>query len=152
MTVTYVSTTLPHDVDLVWSVLRDFHGIDRWVPRIRSAEPEDADGAGIGPAAVGSIRRLTLDPDGRVVRERLVRYDAAEHCYSYEFVGEQPFPVRALVGTVHLLPVTLSGATFVEWFSEFDADAAQVERLTPVFQKIYAGFLDDLGAYLAGLS
>jgi hypothetical protein len=30
-----------------------FHGIDRWVRRIRAAEAED----GAGPAEVGSVRR-----------------------------------------------------------------------------------------------
>ena len=29
-----------------------------------------------GVDEVGSVRRLTMEPDGRVVRERLVHYDA----------------------------------------------------------------------------
>jgi hypothetical protein len=132
------------DIDAVWAVVHDFHGIDRWVRRIRLAEPED----GAGPAAVGSTRRLTMKPDGRVVRERLVHYDAPGHRYSYEFADEQPFPVRAYRGTVHLLPVTLSGATFVEWYGEFDCDADLVDRLTQTFTAIYAEFLDDLRKYL----
>jgi hypothetical protein len=146
VSIAYVSAIIEADIDTVWSVLHDFHGIDGWVHRIRSAEPED----GAGPAAVGSTRRLTMQPDGRVVRERLVHYDAPGHRYSYEFAGEQPFPVRAYRGTVHLLPVTLSGTTFVEWYGEFDCDAAVADRLTTAFTRIYAGFLDDLRAHLAG--
>jgi hypothetical protein len=146
VSIAYVSATIEADIDTVWSVLHDFHGIAGWVGRIRSAEPED----GSGPAAVGSTRRLTMQPDGRVVRERLVHYDAPGHRYSYEFAGEQPFPVRAYRGTVHLLPVTLSGTTFVEWYGEFDCDAAVADRLTTAFTGIYAGFLDDLRAHLAG--
>lgn len=146
MSIAYVSTTIDAGIDAVWSVLHDFHRIDRWVRRIRSAEPED----GAGPAAVGSTRRLTMEPNGRLVRERLVHYDAPGHRYSYEFAGDQPFPVRAYQGTVHLLPVTLSGTTFAEWYGEFDCDADVVDRLTTVFTGIYAGFLDDLRRHIAG--
>lgn len=145
MSIAYVSGTIDADIDAVWSVLHDFHGISRWMRRIRSAEAEDS----AGPATVGSARRLTMEPDGRVVRERLVHYDAPGRCYSYEFAGDEPFPVRAYRGTVRLLPITLSGTTFVEWYGEFDCDADVADRLTAVFTAIYAEFIDDLGKYLA---
>ena len=144
MNIAYASGTIDADIEAVWSVLYDFHGIDRWVRRIRTAEPED----GAGLAAVGSVRRLTMEPDGRVVRERLVHYDAPGHRYSYEFAGDQPFPVRVYRGTVHLLPITQSGTTFAEWYGEFDCDAHVVDHLTGVFTRIYAGFLDDLRKHL----
>jgi Polyketide cyclase / dehydrase and lipid transport len=146
VSIAYVSAAIQADIDAVWSVLHDFHGISRWVRRIRSAEAED----GTGPATVGSVRRLTMEPDGRVVREQLVHYDGPGHRYSYEFAGEQPFPVRAYRGTVHLLPLTLTGGTFVEWYGEFDCDADVLDRLTTAFTGIYAGFLEDLRAHLAG--
>jgi uncharacterized protein YndB with AHSA1/START domain len=146
MSIAYVSATIDASIEGVWSVLRDFHGIDRWVRRIRTAKPED----GTGPAAVGSVRRLTMEPDGRVVRERLVHYDVPGHRYSYEFADDQPFPVRAYRGTVRLLPVTQSGLTFAEWYGEFDCDEAVLSRLTGQFTQIYAGFLDDLRHYVAG--
>ena len=145
MSIAYVSDTIDAGLDAVWSVLDDFHGIGTWVGRIRSAEPED----GAGPAGVGSVRRLTMEPDGRVVRERLVRYDRPGHLYAYEFAGDQPFPVRAYRGTVHLLPVTASGGTFIEWYGEFDCDADVVARLTTAFTGIYAGFIGDLRKHLA---
>lgn len=53
MSIAYVSGIIDADIAVVWSVLGDFHGIGRWVPRIRSAESED----GTGPDAVGSVRR-----------------------------------------------------------------------------------------------
>jgi hypothetical protein len=146
VTIAYTSATIDAGIDAVWTVLHDFHGIDKWVSRIRAAEPED----GNSPAAVGSTRRLTMEPGGRVVRERLVRYDAPGHCYSYEFAGDQPFPVRAYRGTVHLLPVTRSGTTFIEWYGEFDCDADVVARLTAAFTGIYAEFIDDLRRHLTG--
>lgn len=150
MTIAYFSTIIDASVEDVWSVLHDFHGIDRWVARIRSAEPENGAGPGaVGPATVGSVRRLTMEPDGRVVRERLVHYDAPGHSYSYEFAGDQPYPVRVYRGTIHLLPVTDSGTTFAEWYGEFDCDAARADELTGQFTRIYAAFLDELRQHVA---
>ena len=147
MSLAYFSAVLRSEIDGVWSVLGDFHGIATWVHRIRSAEPEG--GTGRGP--IGSVRRITLEPDGRQVRERLVHYDGPGRRYAYEFDGRQPFPVRAYRGTVHLLPVTLSGTTFVEWYGDFDCDAAVADRLATTFTGLYAEFLDDLRAHLAGM-
>jgi hypothetical protein len=193
VSIAYASATIDASIDDVWSVQGDFHRVDTWVGRIRSAEPESGagpagdagypdggaglpdggaglpdggaglpdGGAGLpdggagpagaaGPAPVGSVRRLTMEPDGRVVRERLVAYDASGHRYSYEFAGDQPFPVRAYRGTVRLLPITQSGGTFIEWYGEFDSDADVLSRLTAAFTGIYAGFIDDLRKHLAG--
>ncbi|WP_433359812.1 SRPBCC family protein [Streptosporangium sp. CA-115845] len=144
MSLAYVSTTIDAPIETVWSVVRDFHGMPSWVGRIRESVAED----GHGPAAVGSVRRLTLEPDGRQVQERLVSYDAPGHRYSYEFAGENPFPVRFYRGTVHLLPITEFTGTFVEWYGEFDADAALVESLCTRFTGLYREFLGDLRAHL----
>jgi hypothetical protein len=145
MSTAYVSTTVDAPVAAVWAVLGEFHGIAGWVGRIRSAEP------GNGAAnAVGSVRVLTMEPDGRTVRERLCSYDGSGRRYSYEFAGEPPFPVRAYTGTVRALPVTETGATFVEWWGEFDCDSALVDRLTSTFTSIYREFLDDLRAHARG--
>src|SRR5581483_7235185 len=105
MSLAYVSTVLDHDVDAVWAVVGDFHGLPAWIGRIRSSEADG--GSGRGP--VGSVRRLSLEPDGRTARERLVRYDDAGRTYSYEFADAIPFPVATYRGNVRLLPVTDRG-------------------------------------------
>jgi hypothetical protein len=144
MSLACVSTTLDHDVDAVWAVVGDFHGLPAWIGRIRSGEAEG--GSGRGP--VGSVRRLTLEPEGRVARERLVRYDEPGRSYSYEFADAIPFPVGAYRGNVRVLPITDSGATFIEWYGEFDCDAAILEEITAIFKAIYTEFLEDLRAHL----
>lgn len=146
MSIAYASTTLEQDVDTVWAVLGDFHGLPDWIGRIRSGEGED--GSGRGP--VGSVRVLTLDPDGHIVRERLVRYDEPGRSYSYEFDGPMPFPTGAYRGTVRVRPITDIDGTFVEWYGEFDCDPAVIGELTTTFTGIYAAFLDDLRTHLKG--
>jgi hypothetical protein len=146
MSIAYVSTALEQDVDTVWSVLGDFHGLPAWIDRIRSGEAEE--GSGRGP--VGSVRRLTLEPDGHVARERLVRYDEPGRGYSYEFAGPIPFPAGTYRGTVRVLPITDTDGTFVEWYGVFDCDPAVQGELTVTFSAIYAEFLGDLRTHLKG--
>ena len=146
MSLAYVSTTLDHDVETVWAVVGDFHGLPTWIGRIRSGEAEG--GSGRGP--VGSVRRLTLEPEGREARERLVRYDEPGRSYSYEFADAIPFPVGTYRGNVRVRPITDSGATFIEWYGEFDCDAAVLEQITGVFTAIYTEFLEDLRTHLKG--
>ena len=136
----YVSSIVDADVESVWAVLGDFHGLAGWIGRIQESIAE----GGTGPGGVGSVRRLTLYPDGRQVRERLVGYDAPAHRYSYEFADAIPYPVRSYRGTVHLLPVTSTGATFLEWYGDFDCDANQVEPMLLAFADIYTEFIGDL--------
>jgi carbon monoxide dehydrogenase subunit G len=141
----YVSSTLDADLATVWSVLGDFHGMAAWIGRIERSEPEGGEGRG----AVGSVRCLTLT-GGMRARERLVHYDGPGHRYSYEFDGEDgPFPVASYRGTVHLLPVTETGATFIEWYGEYDCDTALVEQLRETFTGIYTEFIGDLCTHLS---
>lgn len=146
MSMAYVSTVLEPDVESVWAVLADFHGLAGWIGVIRECVAED----GQGPGAVGSIRRVTLEPDGRQARERLVSYDAVAHRYTYEFADEIPYPVRAYRGTVHLLPVTETGGTFLEWYGEFNADADREEPMRRAFCGVYTAFVADLRRHLTG--
>ncbi|BDB44093.1 SRPBCC family protein [Mycobacterium kiyosense] len=129
MSLAYVSCTIDADVDAVWAVLGDFHGLPRWIARIRASESEN----GSGPATVGSVRRLTLEPDGQTARERLIGYDAPGRRYSYEFADEIPFPVSTYRGTVHALPITETGTTFLEWYGEFDCEHNVLDEVTAVF-------------------
>ena len=144
MSLAYVSSIIDADVDAVWSVLGDFHGLPAWIGRIRSSEPEN----GSGPGTVGSVRRLTLEPDGHSARERLVGYDAPGRRYSYEFADEIPFPVSTYRGTVHALPITDAGMTFLEWYGEFDCEQAVLDEVSSVFRAIYTEFIGDLKRHL----
>ncbi|HWN34669.1 MAG TPA: SRPBCC family protein [Pseudonocardia sp.] len=141
----YTSTIFEHPEARTWAVLRDFHGWARWVGRIRETVAE----GGEGPGAVGSVRHVTLEPDGRRVTERLVRYDESAHSYSYEFTEPIPFPATFYRGTVALRPVTDTGHTFLEWFGEFDCEPALTEQLRTTFVGLYTEFTADLRTYLA---
>lgn len=131
----YSSGVVPASADAVWSHIRDFNGLPDWHPAITASELSNGSGG-----EVGAVRRLTLG-DGGVVVERLIALDDPDRSFTYEFV-ENPFGARRYIATVRVAPVTASGEAFVEWWAEFDADAADEERLT--------GFFAD-GVYATGI-
>lgn len=140
MAIAYFSRVLTQDIETVWAVLGDFHGIHNWVSQITDSRA--VDGAGRGP--VGSIRQLTLK-DGREVGERLVAYDASQYTYSYEFSDDPlPFPMRRFLATIRLRPVTLEQACFLEWYADYDADSANESMLRSAFTDRYKAFSDNL--------
>ncbi|GAA5142840.1 SRPBCC family protein [Pseudonocardia adelaidensis] len=140
----YASGVVPASADTVWSHIRDFNGLPSWLPAITASELTEG-GSG---AEVGAVRRLTLG-DGGIVVERLLELNDAERRYTYEFV-ENPFGARRYVCTLRVAPVTAGGEAFVEWWSEFDADAADEKRLTDFFADgVYAGGIAALRDHFA---
>lgn len=101
-----VSTT--EDVALsaekVWSVIGDFSGICKWAVLVQAESTEQT--------PQGPVRSLTM-PDGRIVRELLVRQDAHSYTYSLDRAD-----MREYASTVAVVPVS--------------ADASQI-RLTIQF-------------------
>lgn len=139
----YASSVINAPADAVWSLLRDFAAIADWHPAIDTCEIEP------GPASPlpGTVRHLT-NPLG-VFRERLLSLDDAERSYTYEFL-ESPFPVRRYRSTIRVAPVSDTGAAFVEWWAEYDADAADEKRLTETFaDAVFGGGLRAVREHLA---
>ncbi|MCI2420424.1 SRPBCC family protein [Saccharopolyspora sp. K220] len=145
MAKSYASGVIAASVEQVWQAVRDFNGLPTWHPAIEASEIE-----GGGPAdAVGCVRHLTLT-DGGAVRERLMALDDIDHSYTYEFVTS-PFPVRSYRSTIRVAPITDTGHSFVEWFSHYDADAADEQQLGQTFaQGVYRTGLNGLAEHLGG--
>ncbi|KID28491.1 SRPBCC family protein [Prauserella rugosa] len=125
----YASGIVPGDVDEVWRRVRDFNSLPDWHPGIASSEIEPGHSA----TEVGAVRKLTL-ADGAVVREQLLVFDEPGHSYTYNIL-EGPFPIRRYLSTIRLAPVTATGETFVEWWTEYDADASDEADLDKTFAK-----------------
>lgn len=130
------STVLPAPIEVVWEVLRDFNGHDRWHPAVASSEIErgrDAD-------RIGSVRRFKLT-DGSELREQLLTLSDAETAYSY-CLFETPVPLFNYVSHLRLIPVTDGDQTFWEWEGRFDTPADQHDAMVKmVGTDIYeAGF------------
>lgn len=120
----------------VWALIRPFDGLPVWHPGIAESQLTEGE-----EGKVGAVRRLVLG-DGRVVVERLVVLDDLERRFTYEFV-DNPFGVRRYVSTVRVAEVTDTGAAFVEWWSDYDADEAAEAELDALFRD---------GVYAAGIA
>ncbi|MGH3621444.1 MAG: SRPBCC family protein [Sciscionella sp.] len=135
----YASATVSAPVDAVWSLIRDFNGLPGWHPAIAESEIE----GGVDPVSVGAVRHLRL-ADGGEVRERLVTLDDVDRRYTYEFV-ESPYPVRKYRSTIRVAPITTTGESFVEWWSDFESEAADEAELTTTFgDGVYATGIEGL--------
>lgn len=135
----YTSIIVPATAGDIWDLVRDFNGLPGWHPAIARSEIEDGGHAGV----VGCVRHLTL-ADGSVMREKLVDLDDADRSYTYESLVD-PHPVRNYRATVRVRPVTDTGQAFVEWYSFFEADAADEAELARTYAE------DVYGTGVAGL-
>lgn len=141
----YASGVVAAPADKVWALLRAFNDLPAFLPAVANSEiVEGTDGA------VGAVRRLTLADGGDPFDEKLLAMDDADRTLTYAFTGANPFDARRYVSTVRVAPITDTGESFVEWWSEYDADAGQEEQLNQTFaQGVYAGGIDGLRAKLA---
>lgn len=122
----YRSVVIPAPVDRVWPVVREYGGLSAWHPVIATCSLD----SGV-EGEVGAVRRLTT-PDGGVIVERLLVLDDEFRRMTYTIL-ESPFPARRYVSTLHLAPVTASDDTFVEWYADWDADAADEQATLDLF-------------------
>ena len=132
----YISSVIDASADRVWSIVRDFNGLPRWMPavadsRIEGGQPADK---------VGCIRNFNMRNGGNI-REQLLSLSDYEYTCSYAIL-ESPMGVSNYTATLKLMPITDGDRTFAEWTAEFDCDPAREQELvdqigTGVFQ---AGF------------
>lgn len=111
--------------DAVWAVVRDFHGLDAWMPGVDSLE-SDGDDRVIGMMGMAIRERLvTLDDDGRVIAYSIV--DGA--------------PVESHTATI---TVTEDGdGTRITWDVE-----ATPDEMAGLMQGIYQSSLEALDAHV----
>jgi hypothetical protein len=119
MTTAYFSTVLDHPAEKVWSLIRDFNNYPVYIDGVTESVIED----GKRGDEVGAVRRFCYA--GNWIRQRLGDHSDARRSLTYigidpfELPGDELKPVR-YAGTMHLLPVTDDGRTFIEWSVELD--------------------------------
>jgi uncharacterized protein YndB with AHSA1/START domain len=102
---------VPLPAERVWEVIGDFAHIRRWAPAVLAEHIETT--------AEGTLRVLSMPPDGREVRELL--HAQERFSYTYRYLGETP-NARNLYGTVSVVPVDAARSR-IHLESNFDAAA-----------------------------
>ena len=133
MTDVTVSADFQQPAELVWAQIRDFCGVDRWLPGIERVESEDE----------GKLRRIVL-PDGKIVLEREVARDEGAMTLSYTVI-ESPMPFTDYRSTMKVQP-TATGCT-VSWSASLVPLAAE-DKVVRLVNGLYRGGLKGLEGYL----
>lgn len=142
----YASTVIDAPADRVWSVVRDFNGLGTWnakfIPTCEIEEGKSGD-------QVGAVRSFTL-ANGAHLREQLLAHSDRDRSYTYNFL-KHPFEgVENYVSTIHVLPVTDAGQTFVEWSVTFDTAPDKLDYWEDFYaNQVFRPGLEALKAYLA---
>lgn len=121
----------PHKT--VWETIRNFHDLS-WASGVVTKTDVVGDLKG---NQIGAKRILN-----GVFHETLLSLDDKEHTFSYS-IDDGPGPVaknavKDYIGSVHVLPITESKTTFVEWQSTYDSPDNQAvgELCNPIFQAL----------------
>lgn len=136
MITAYHSAVLDHPIERVWSLIRDFNNYPVYIDGVTESVIED-DRPG---DEVGAVRRFRYGSDW--IRQRLGGLSDSERSLTYVGLDsfafppdgrpDAPSPAR-YEGTMHLLPITDGGRTFIEWSVKLDTQPAEGERWRDLF-------------------
>lgn len=144
MVMVYVSSVIDAPIDAVWTHIRDFNELPRWVPAVADSRIE----AGLPSDRVGCIRNFNLH-DGGNLREQLLALSDRDYCFTYNIL-DSPMGVQNYVATLQLKRVTDGERTFAQWHAEFNCAPERAEELiaeigTDVFQAAFDNLKRQLG-------
>jgi len=126
----------------VWKHFANFGELGGWAPGTPKVTL-DGDGG-----TVGTVR--LVESEGQpAIRERLASYDAPARTFSYEMLGDTPFPFERYLATVRLRD--LGGErTAIAWSSTFEPRSMPEPAVVELIQNIYRMFIGNLKKTTAG--
>jgi carbon monoxide dehydrogenase subunit G len=119
--------TMSSSPDAVWAVVRDYHGLQGWMPGIEKSEAD------------GDDRVLSMM--GMTIRERLVKLDEGAKALTYSIVDGAPVESHEATITVH----SDGDGSRVTW----DVTATP-DDMAALMQGLYQGALEALKAKAGG--
>lgn len=139
---TYQSIVVNAPADLVWAKLRNFHELS-FAPQVVTKLERVGDKAG---DQIGAQRILN-----GAIHETLLALDEKNKELRYS-IDDGPSPiskgeVERYVGSVRVRPVTEDGASFVEWWSQWDATGdAAVAFCHPIYVSLLRALRDSFAS------
>ena len=131
-----VSTVINAPIERTWRTVSDFNGLPAWMPGMKDSTIED----GKSPTAVGAVRRLSMAGSNDKLRERLEVLSPEKFQVTYA-VLEGPLPVKNIVTTIRLRPITDTYGTLAEWSSQFETAPGKEEEGGQFLSRVFnAGF------------
>jgi uncharacterized protein YndB with AHSA1/START domain len=132
----FVSTVINAPTERVWRVVSDFNGLAAWMPGMTGSVIE----AGKGGKEIGAVRALTMAGTKDKLRERLEALSPDELLITYS-VLEGPLPVKSIVTSMRLRPITDTFGTLGEWSSQFQTEPGKEDEGEQFMNRVFgAGF------------
>jgi len=138
MTDITVRRTIPASADAVWSDLRSFGGVERFLGMIERSE--------VRGSGVGATRICTTHDGGRLV-EKLEELDDDARTLVYT-IQEAPMPFENYRSTMQVVGAG-TGSSTVTWSCTFDAAPEAAGELEATMRGVYEGGLEGLEALYA---
>jgi uncharacterized protein YndB with AHSA1/START domain len=136
MTKVHVSTVINAPIERVWRTVSDFNGLAAWMPGMKDSVIED----GKPVNQIGAVRRLSMVGTSEKVRERLEELSPQDYRITYS-VLEGPLPVKKIVTTMQLRPITDIYGTLGEWSSQFETEPGKEQESAQFMSRVFgAGF------------
>jgi hypothetical protein len=139
----YYSTIFHEPAAEIWKIIRDFNNYPIWVGGAGESRIED----GKSGDAVGAVRHVLYQ--GRQIRQRLLALSDVERAQTYEFCDSPSLPVTSFQATLRVTPVIDGDRAFVEWWADFDCEAARRDELAGTLCGWFAQWLESLRSALA---
>ena len=130
----HVSTVINAPLERVWHTVSDFNGLPAWMPGMKDSTIEDCK----SPLSVGAVRALSMTGTNAKLRERLEVFSPEDHQITYS-VLEGPLPVKNVVTTVRLRPITDIYGTLGEWSSQFETEPGKEEEGVQFLSRVFSG-------------
>src|SRR6266849_8467730 len=132
----HVSTVINAPIERVWRVVSDFNGLPSWMPGMKDSAIEDSKPA----AEVGAVRRMSMAGTSDKLRERLEVFSPQDYQITYS-VLEGSLPMKKIVTTMRLRPITDTYGTLGEWSSQFETEPGKEEEGVQFLSRVFgAGF------------
>jgi uncharacterized protein YndB with AHSA1/START domain len=130
----HVSTVINAPIERVWRTVSDFNALPAWMPGMKDSTIED----GKSPPSVGAVRALSMTGTNAKLRERLEVFSPEDHQITYS-VLEGPLPVKNVVTTMRLRPITDIYGTLGEWSSQFETEPGKEEEGVQFLSRAFSG-------------
>ena len=127
----------------VWSLVKDWNGLQKWHPAFSNAEIKSG-----ANNKVGAVRTLTMADGGAKFDEELDGFSDKKRMYKYRIISDSPLPVADYSSTILVKSGKAKGTSVLVWKGKFKRKVAD----NPPAGQDDAGVKKAIiGAYQAGL-
>ncbi|GLJ29970.1 hypothetical protein SUGI_0592570 [Cryptomeria japonica] len=139
-----VESNVMAPLEVVWKITRDFYGLHKWFPGMKSSERVE----GAPEQGVGSVRRCIRplhDGTESCVLEELISQDDSNHSYTYRITETNIPGFNGYQATIQVCEAKEQDNCLLKWSFEMDlTDGHSKEDTEALFSSILTGIAKHL--------